>query len=187
MPVIETLLFDTPGPKNTAAALHAALSRARDLEITQFVVASSSGATALAAAEVLGPRGKVIGVHLSAGHWEKYGAPDRELVAQARQKGVTFLTGSHGLMGATDAALKELGDLPGSIIIAHTYYTFSQGTKVAVEDVLMAADAGLLDMEKEVISLAGSSKGCDTALVIKPAYSGSCFDLRVREIICKPR
>ena len=187
MATVTTLLFEEPGPANTAATLQAALARAQELGITQFVVASSTGRTALQAAEVLGGQGRVIGIHLARSFWEVYAAPDPALVNEAEERGVIFFTGPHGLMGAIDAALAEKGALPASHVIAHTYYTFSQGTKVAVEDVLMAADAGLLHLEQEVISLAGSSQGCDTALVIKPAYANKFFDLRVREVVAKPR
>ena len=187
MATVTTLLFEEPGAANTEATLQAALARATELGISQFVVASSTGRTARQAAEILGGQGRVIGIHLSRAFWEVYAAPDPELVAEAEERGVTFLTAPHGLMGAIDAALADKGAFPGPHIIAHTLYTFSQGTKVAVEDVLMAADAGLLEMEEEVISLAGSGEGCDTALVIAPAYSNKFFDLRVREIIAKPR
>jgi uncharacterized protein len=187
MATTTTLLFEEPGLGNTAATLQAALARAQELGITQFVVASSTGRTALQAAEVLGGQGRVIGIHLARSFWDVYVGPDPELVAQAEARGVTFFTGPHGLMGAIDAALEDKGAFPAAHVIAYTLYTFSQGTKVAVEDVLMAADAGLLAMDEEVISLAGSSEGCDTALVVSPAYSNKFFDLRVREIIAKPR
>ena len=182
-----TLLFEEPGLANTAATLQAARARAQELGITQFVVASSTGRTALQAAEVLGGQGRVIGIHLSRHFWDLYVGPDAALVGEAEARGVTFFTGPHGLMGAIDAALADKGAFPGAHIIAHTLYTFSQGTKVAVEDVLMAADAGLLEMDQEVISIAGAGEGCDTALVISPAYSSKFFDLRVREIVAKPR
>jgi hypothetical protein len=50
----------------------------------------------------------------------------------------------------------------------------------------MAADAGLLDMKKEVIAVAGTDEGADTAVVIKPAHLSDMFDLYVKEIIAKP-
>ena len=187
MPAVQTLLFDEPGPQNTAATLKAVLERARELGISQFVVASSTGRTALQAANVIGGQGTIVGVHLSAGLWETYVGPDEALVAEARGQGVEFLTCPHALMGASDAAFQSLGAVPLIQVVAHTYYTLSQGVKVAVEDALMAADANLLDMDGEVISIAGTSNGADTALVLAPAYSNKLFDLRIREIIAKPR
>ena len=85
-------------------------------------------------------------------------------------------------------ALKDkLGLTTALDVIGHTYYTFGQGMKVAVEVAVMAADAGLLDMKKEVLSIAGTGEGADTAVVVKPAYSTEFFDLRVREVIAMPR
>jgi hypothetical protein len=71
-------------------------------------------------------------------------------------------------------------------VMAYTLRIFGQGTKVAVEIALMAADAGLVRTGEDVISIGGSGKGADTALVLRPATSSHLFDLRVREVICKP-
>lgn len=59
--------------------------------------------------------------------------------------------------------------------------------KVAVEITLMAADAGLIRTDQEAIAIAGTGKGADTALVLKPANAQTFFDLEIREILCKPR
>ena len=42
-------------------------------------------------------------------------------------------------------------------------------------------------MDRDVIAIAGSGRGADTAVVVKPAYSHNLFDVVVREIIAKPR
>jgi len=52
---------------------------------------------------------------------------------------------------------------------------------------LMAADAGLVRTDEDIISIGGTAQGADTALVIKPVNSFHFFDLKVREVICKPR
>lgn len=185
MAEIKTLIFDEPGPQNTEATLRAAAERARQLGIDEFVVATSTGRTALLAADICS--GKVIGVHLSAGLWKVYVGPDEEIVRQAEAKGVKFITATHTLMGGVDTAVqKKFGGTPPADFIAHVLYLFSQGTKVAVEVAVMAADAGLLAMDRDIVAIAGTDHGADTALVIKPAYSHDFFDLRVREVIAKP-
>jgi len=45
----------------------------------------------------------------------------------------------------------------------------------------------LIPVDQEVISIGGTWRGADTAIVIKPAHSVSFFFLEVREIIAKPR
>jgi hypothetical protein len=61
-----------------------------------------------------------------------------------------------------------------------------QGVKVGVEIAYMAADRGYVRTDEDVLTISGTGKGADTALVIRPAPSASCLDLRVREIIAKP-
>jgi hypothetical protein len=50
----------------------------------------------------------------------------------------------------------------------------------------MAADAGCVQVDKNIISTGGSSSGIDTALVLQPANTSSFLDVKIREVICKP-
>jgi hypothetical protein len=59
--------------------------------------------------------------------------------------------------------------------------------KVAVEITIMAAEAGVIDIDHEVISIGGTHQGADTALVVKPSYARNFYDFEIREIIAKPR
>ncbi len=181
----QCVVFSEPGPDNTEKTLELAAARAGQLGIKQFVVATSTGRTALAATKHFD--GTIIAVTLSAGHWETYCPPDPEIIDECREQGVEVLTGTHTLLGGMDGAVKSIGSVGPAEIIARTYYTICQGAKVTVECALMAADAGLLDMSGELISIAGSGEGADTALVIEPAFSNTFFDLRVSEILAKPR
>ncbi len=182
---LQTRIFAEPGAGNTDATLEIAVSRAQALAIDTLVVATSTGQTALKAARLFD--GNVIGVTLSAGHWDTYCPPDPDICEKAREEGAQIITCTHGLLGGLDGAVKSAGGLAAAEIIARTYYTICQGAKVAVECVLMAADAALLDMDREVISIAGTGGGADTALVIQPAFTNTFFDLRVREILAMPR
>jgi hypothetical protein len=71
-------------------------------------------------------------------------------------------------------------------IIAQTLRLFGQGMKVVVEIAAMAADAGAIPADKDVLVVSGSGRGADTAVVIKPANSHRLFDMVVKEIIAKP-
>jgi hypothetical protein len=51
----------------------------------------------------------------------------------------------------------------------------------------MAADAGLVRTDELAIAVAGTSRGADTALVLRPANAQTFFDMRIMEILCKPR
>jgi len=50
-----------------------------------------------------------------------------------------------------------------------------------------ALDAGLISTKEEVIAIAGTGSGADTAVVLQPANVHDFFDLRLQEILCKPR
>ena len=50
----------------------------------------------------------------------------------------------------------------------------------------MAADAGLIRTDEEIISIGGTKRGVDTALLLKAAHTQNFFDLKVKEILCKP-
>jgi hypothetical protein len=73
-----------------------------------------------------------------------------------------------------------------SDIMADTLRVFGQGLKVAIEIAMMAADAGLVSTSERVISVGGTGRGADTAIVLKPVNTSDFFDMRVGEIICKP-
>jgi len=59
--------------------------------------------------------------------------------------------------------------------------------KVACEIAMMAADGGHVSTTEDVISIGGSGKGADTAIVLRPVNAHKFFDLKVKEIVCKPR
>ena len=63
---------------------------------------------------------------------------------------------------------------------------FGSGMKVVVEIAAMATDAGMIPADKDIIVIAGSGRGADTAVVIKPANAHNLFDMVIREIIAKP-
>ncbi len=50
----------------------------------------------------------------------------------------------------------------------------------------MAADAGLVRTDEDIIAIAGTRSGADTAIVVRPVNSQDFFDLKVKEILCKP-
>ena len=186
---LNTLLFDTYGDHNTLPTLEIARDRASELGITQLVVASSHGSTALIASKVFAQSGaRIIAVSISHG-WESEGwvmaDDEKQMLLDA---GVIVHTGIHALGDGVGSAFSDkYGGRVTEEIVRDTLYRFSQGMKVAVECLLMAADAGLLDMNQEVISIAGTSSGADTAIVCKPAYPRTFHALEILEILAKPR
>jgi uncharacterized protein len=186
---LKTLLFESMGEQNTDATLQAARERAEALGIRQVVVASSHGGTARKAQAVFAPLGvRVIAVSISHSWASEGWVMTAEEKAGLEQLGVIVHTGLHALGDGVGAAFSEKhgGRTPEEFVRA-TLYRFSQGMKVAVECLLMAADAGLLDMKQEVIAIGGTDRGADTAIVCKPAYPRKFHELQIREILAKPR
>jgi len=105
-----------------------------------------------------------------------------------QSKGIRTLIGSHALSGVGRSISNKFGGVSHVEIIAHTLRLFGgEGIKVAVEVSIMAADAGLIPTDKEVIAVGGSGGGADAAIVLRAAHMNNFFDLEIREIIAKPR
>ncbi len=179
------MYFDTPGKQNTQNTLKAAFKRAGELGIKEVVVASTKGDTAFAAHEIfIGMDITVVTYHCGFSKPFKKVMPD-ETRADLESKGMTVVSATHALSGVERAVSKKHQGIYPALLIADTLRLFGQGTKVAVEISIMAADAGALSGE-DIISIGGTARGADTALVLKPGNQTGLFDIRIREIICKP-
>lgn len=179
------MLWEKKGPDNTTKTAEAALKRAAELDITNLVVASSTGKTA----EHFLNKGLVI---TAVTHHTGFKNPgENEMAKEMRdrltQKGVQILTTTHLLAGVDRSLRLKFGGLYPAEIIASSLRILGQGVKVCVEVACMALDAGLIPYGDEIISVAGSGSGADTACVIVPAHSHNFFDTVVKEIICMPR
>lgn len=181
-----TLYFENVEEDNTEKTLEAAKKRAEELGIKDIVVSSTRGGTALKTLEHFKGYNVVVVTH-SAGYREpgKIEVPD-ETVQKIKDAGGRVLTTGHAFAGVDRAINRKFNTLGPSELVANVLRMFGQGMKVVVETVYMAADAGLLPMDRDVISIAGTGKGADTAVVIKPAHMNEMFDLYVKEIIAKP-
>ena len=179
--------FSDTGPSNTEAVLEAVSRRAEGSAIKKIVVATCSGRTALEARRKLNPGLQIIAVT----HVTGFNGPNtQELTEENRGRllaeGIVIQTSAHAFGGVGRGVRNKTGTYQTDEIIAYTLRMFGQGTKVAVEAALMAADAGLIRTDEDIISIGGTKEGADTALMIKPSTSQQCFDLKIREVVCKP-
>lgn len=171
--------FEQPGRANTEATLKLALERAKARGIKKVVLASTLGDTARLAARLWEKEGiKLVVVPHQHGFAGMMFPP--ELKAELEKKGHIVHFGT--MLFHTD---KFYGvDTP--TILANMLRTFCQGMKVCVEIVLMAADAGHVAIGEQVVTVAGSGRGSDTAVVVLASTSTHLADLHITEIICKP-
>ena len=178
--------FDAPGLENTEKTLQLAAERAKLQGIAEMVVATTSGRTAFKALEICKAL-KIVAVTYHCGFDEPFKPVMPEDVRKdLESRGVRVVSATHALSGVERSVFNKYSGSCPVLLIADTLRLFGQGTKVAVEISIMAADAGALS-GKDIVSVGGSAHGADTALVIKPAHQSGLFDLRIREIICKPR
>jgi hypothetical protein len=172
--------FEEPGKVNTEETLKLAMERAKARGIKKIVLASTRGDTALLAAERLTGTGitMVVIPH-------QYGVPEKqpfssEIIPLLEQQGHSVHFGT--MLFHTD----KLYDMQAPRVMATLLRTFSQGMKVCVEMTLMAVDGGRVASGEQIVVIAGTGRGADTAVVITAASSWELTNLHIREIICKP-
>ncbi len=182
----KVVYFDRPGPENLEETLRIARERAEQLGIKTIIVATTVGTTAVRAIEVFRDM-KVVAVTHSAGF---RGPNTQELTPENRARfekgGGIVLTATHLFSGVGGAMRKKFNQYLLGDIIANTLRIMGQGMKVVVEISVMAADAGLVRTDEDIIAIAGTGRGADFAVVLRPVNSADFFDLRIKEILCKP-
>jgi len=184
---VNTIYFEEQGKINTERTLQIALKRVRELQIEQIVIASTGGYTALEAMEVFKDYNPIIVTHSTGFNKPNEQEMPEEIRGSLEDLGAKVLTSLHSFGGIGRAVRKQLKTYELDDIIANTLRIFGEGLKVGCEITLMAADAGLINTEKNTASISGTGRGADTALVLKPANTQNFFDLKVKEILCKPR
>ena len=174
------------GRENTAETLDEAFAFAMRRNIETVVVASTFGDTGLEAARLGKAQGRrVVVVTHNVGF-----AKSRELELTADMRaaieshGARVLTGTMVLRGIGSAFRKKFG-MSDEEVTASVLRMFGQGMKVCVEMGAMVADAGLV-AEEDMVCVAGTARGADTAVLLKPAPSNRFFDIHVKHVIVKP-
>ncbi len=183
--------FEELKKENTQKTFEVALQRGKELGIDTYVVASTSGWTGVEASKVFTEQKLIIVSHCyGSREADKWFFADENL-AVLKEKGVPIVTAAHAFGGITRAMNQmSIQGAPTTYVIgdivANTLRMFGQGTKVVVEIACMAADAGMVRCDTDIISIGGSGRGADTAVILKPANSHRLFQTKIREIICKP-
>jgi hypothetical protein len=182
-----TVYFKKRGPENTDEVLRLARTRADELGITDMVVASYTGRTGAAAAEVFKGCNLIVvgGVYGFEEPNKVAMLPANRDTIESNGGRILFTGHAFGMLGR--AIKNRFGTIQVDEIIANVLRLFGQGVKVGCEITCMATDAGLVAAGDEAIAIAGSAQGADTAIVIRAANTHSFFESRILEIICKPR
>ena len=180
--------FEQAGPANTVRCLEI-LSGLVGEGCSDFIVASTTGQTGVAAAEAL--QGRSVNL-VVVGHSVGFSGPNRDdflpqNVARIKELGGVIYRGTiltHSL--ETGLAAAYGGSYP-TLLIANTLRRLGQGLKVCCEIVMEACDGGLVVEDREVAAMAGTGRGADTVVLIRSKASKRFLELKVLEILAKPR
>ena len=187
----DTFYFNVHGEVNTRKTVELAYERATLLDLDKVVVASETGLSAIEVLQVFKDM-EVIVVSSAAGTSVegttigdlRIGIPDEDMYRQLLDGGAKVIRGTDPFWNlSAHSQLVDTGKL-GMMFLK----TLSSGLHVCMTAVLEATDAGYLAAGEEVVALAGSWVGLDTAIVAKAANSIRFFEgFEVLELICKPR
>jgi hypothetical protein len=183
---LKTVYFEKPGSENTETVLRIVRQRAEELGIKTIVVASTTGATAVKAMDILQGLRVIVVTHITGfeePNVQEFTNENRQIV---ESKGGIILTTAHAFSGLSRAMRIKYNMFVLGEVIADVLRIFGHGMKVACEITLMAVDNDLVKYGDDVISVAGTSQGADTAVLLKVTNTRHFFDLKVREVLCKP-
>jgi len=190
------IYFENPGPENTNDVVEAVKQRVDQTNIKHVIIASDSGDTAVKFAEALAGKARVFCVCQgpSLREWG-FSWPSMKAENETRLKELdaVILNNAPFIFHNSMYTSAKFDEIYPEKIVRETLYFFGQGLKVAVEVVLMATMCGLLNPSEEVIGVGGSSRGSDTALIMRSTYPTAVFSkdpkkrLEIKEIICMPR
>jgi hypothetical protein len=176
----QIVYFEQSGAENTEVCFETVDRALSELGVTTVVLASTRGDTARYAMDhYKGQDVRLIVVP----HQYGFGPGQRfppELVERAEQEGHTVYFGT--MLFHQE---KTWGEGPAQAV-ANFLRLFCQGVKVCVEILLMAGNAGLVQEGEQVIVVAGTGRGADTALVMTGGTTTNLRDAHVSRILCKP-
>lgn len=210
-------VFERPGPVNTDEVIE--IVKAVSSKYEYIVVASITGDCALKVAERIknkavicvtcpqgmnwevdkmdeGPFATIPELEQMRKGWVKQGITrvPMGITQENRQEldklTVRIIQGTIPFFGPTFSIRVHLQQVTGLDLMAKTLELISTGTLVCLECVLMAVDAGAIPEGQEVLALAGTERGLDTAWVIRSSASANLFHprkgVRFIELLAKP-
>jgi hypothetical protein len=193
----QCILFEKAGRHNTPKVVEAVLRRLDDADLSTVVVASTTGYTASQFADALQGRDDI--TLISVGETpliREWGAEWPVLSAETKQaleaRGVVVADRIPYLLHSSVLDTSVWKAPSAEEIFRESLYAFGQGLKVAVEVVLIAVASGFLEPYQDVIAVGGTSRGADTAIVVRATFPNHVFSqdagkrLRIHEVLCKP-
>ena len=190
MPELKFKIFNSPGKENTKETLELAKYNADLLNIKKIVIASTGGYTISQAISIFDPSiYKLIVVTHNYGFREGLEQEFQEkLRYELEKQGIKVITGVLAFSGVGSSLLRKYQQYDSTTMFASLISTvMCQGIKVVMEIVLMACDAGAVDVGEDVISVGGTGRGADTCCLIKSTSTRLFEKLRIKTFLVKPQ
>jgi hypothetical protein len=182
----KTVYFKEAGMENTDIVLATVKKYVEVEKVEDIVVASTTGSTGAKAAKIFQGCNVTVVAHSHGFKEPGKSELDERFRKEIMKAGAKVFVGTHALSSVERAVRKDFGTIQTMELMANVLRRMGEGTKVCVEITLMAADAGLIPADKDIVAIGGTGRGADTALRICPANTARFFDLKIREIIAKP-
>lgn len=183
----KTTYFERIGKENTEDVIEIVAERIKEGDIKSVVVASSKGPTGLKFAKRMAKDTNLIVVSSHPGrHKPGVWDFDREILKELEGMGCKVIRQTHVLSGLDRSISNKFSGMSHAEFLAESLRKlFGNGMKVAIECTIMAADGGVIPIEK-TIAVGGHGRGADCAIVALPAHANNFFDFRVLEILAMP-
>lgn len=193
--------FTEPGPINTDAVVEAvAAYLSRNERKIPVIVASISGQTALRLKEGIPDSSIPVVCVTGPPCWQndpnlQYPLVSEDTRQRLEQAGISVVDSvPSGLSDTIEFSYARYGFRSPTWIFVETLLAMGgYGLKTAVECMLMATDGGHVSPFTEVISIGGTDKGADTAIVARSSFSSTVFSsdpgkrFVIHEILAMPR
>jgi uncharacterized protein len=193
-----TDFFEKPGAENTASVVQAVRRRLRQKDIRTVLVASESGELALQLGKAFAPS-SVICVTYDPVTRQKYQKPElrRE---ELRKQGLTVvdtvpepLTRGLTFRNWWEKKTVHLAGPSADLFWMTLICVGGHGFRTAVEIVFIAVEAGAVSVGERVVSIAGTGRGADSAIVMRASRFEDAVGevprkrMKVEEILAMPK
>ena len=145
--------FREAGPTNTDTLLKTVKKYIRTEKIKDIVVASTTGNTGVRAVKLFQDCNVTVVAHSHGFKEPGKGELDEEFKKEILKAGAKIFVGTHALSSAERAVRKDFGTIQTLELMANVLRRMGEGAKVCVEITLMAADAGLIPVDKDIVAI----------------------------------
>lgn len=179
--------FENSGEENTQACVDIVKRQVEENGYHYVVVASRSGNTGIEFAKAL----KDLDCELYVVRYAEGNGSEDDIPEEQKSKlaslGCTYFSSPSISVSLDGSFSMDMAPMEPSKVIYTTLRLFGEGMKVCCEVAMLATDKGLISQGVEAIAVGGNTNGADTVAVVKATSSLHFRELKVLEILAKPR